>query len=134
MGAMAEPGPGADPAEIWEDLRDRLTSIGRFDDLEVVWLYGSAARGDATDRSDVDVACSYDVSRDKLSELSVRLAGRLPDRYDAEVFQLLPLQIRREVVGGEVLWARETDRVYDIAIETLRDWSYFEPLYRTVIS
>lgn len=120
--------------DLRQDLLERLEEIGGFDDLVSVWLFGSYAQGEAREGSDVDIACFYDRPRAELAELSVRLAGRLPARYDAEVFQLLPLPVRKEVLGGELLWTRDKDRVYDIAFETLRAWSSFEPMYREVIA
>lgn len=118
---------------IREDLLERLSSLSGFEDLLAVWLFGSQARGEAREGSDVDVACSYELPREQLGEISVQLAGRLPARYDAEVFQLLPLPVRRRVLGGELLWTRDEDRVYDVAYNTIRAWEDFRPRYEMVI-
>lgn len=131
---MGEEEPQGVAEEVKEDLLPHLEEIGRFEDLVAVWLFGSQATDEARPSSDVDVACYYDLPKAELAEISVRLAGRLPDRYDAEVFQLLPLAVRKEVLGGELLWARDKGRVYDVAIETLRDWSWYAPLYEEVIA
>ncbi len=120
--------------DLREDLLPRLEKIGSFEHLVAVWLFGSHAEGQARSDSDIDLACYYDLPSEELGEISIRLAGRLPDAYDAEVFQLLPLVVRKQVLSGEVIWTRDEPRVYDIAIETLRDWFWFEPHYREVIA
>lgn len=131
---MGEDGPEIPTDELRGDLLPRLEEIGDFEHLVAVWLFGSHAQGSTHPDSDVDVACYYDLPRDELGGVSLRLAGRLPARYDAEVFQLLPLVVRKEVLAGEILWTRDEDRAYDVAIETLRAWSSFEPHYREVIA
>lgn len=127
---MSDQGRTAQDSALWEGLRPRLEAIGSFEHLVAVWLFGSQANGEAMEGSDIDIACYYDLTTEQL----VRLAGRLPERYDAEVFQLLPLPVRKQVLGGEVLWTRDIDTVYDVAIETLEAWAWFEPQYKAVIA
>lgn len=122
-----------------EDLRDRLLgrleSLPRFDHLVFAILYGSRGPGgEPGPASDVDVCLHYDLPEDEVQDLSLEVAGAFPDPYDVRFFQLLPLQVRREVLGGEVLYARHRDEVYDAAIETLRAWQDYGPRYRMVIA
>lgn len=131
---MSDQGRTEQASALWEDLRPRLEAIGSFEHLVAVWLFGSQANGEAIEGSDIDIACYYDLPTEQLGTVSVRLAGRLPERYDAEVFQLLPLPVRKQVLGGELLWTRDIDTVYDVAIETLKAWAWFEPQYKMVIA
>lgn len=128
-----EAAPDAD--ELRERLLGRLESLPRFDDLVFAILFGShGPGGEPGPASDVDVCLHYDLPEDEVQDLSLEVAGAFPDPYDVRFFQLLPLQVRREVLGGEILYARDRDEVYDAAIETVRAWEDYAPRYRMVIA
>lgn len=122
-----------------EEFRDwilaRLESLPPYEDLVFVVLYGSQGPGgEPGPGSDVDVCLHYDLPEETVQDLSLEVAGAFPEPYDVRFFQLLPLQVRREVLGGEILYARDRDEVYDAAIETVRSWEDYAPRYRMVIA
>src|SRR5262245_65099183 len=89
-------------------------------DLDVlgVIVFGSRARGDAGPRSDIDVclvlepraSCGIAASRRRLEYL----AGR---EIDLAIFQQLPLYLRHRILKeGRVLFVRDEDRLYDLAV------------------
>ncbi len=70
-------------------------------------LFGSFARGEQTERSDVDV-CIVAKERKKIKEIwNEILESGLTARYDVKIFELLPLKMKIEVIkDGKVIWCR----------------------------
>jgi predicted nucleotidyltransferase len=97
-----------------------------------VILFGSQARGDAGPGSDIDVCfvlgpdapCGLEASRKRLEYL----AG---SDLDVTVFQQLPLYIRSRILKERrVVFVRDEDRLYDLAIRTCRAFENFRPYYQ----
>jgi predicted nucleotidyltransferase len=111
----------------------RLLARAKNDpEVLAVILFGSRARGDASQESDFDVCL---VLR---SEPGSDLAGAekrleylsLAD-LDLAVFQQLPLHIRSRVLKeGSVLFVRDEDALYALAARTARAFERFRPIYR----
>ena len=113
-----------------ERFMETLRSMSDFDKVEFVILYGSEARGEAWENSDIDL-CVYYSAEDKkeMSRFRLRLLIELSrDKYDVQVFQLLPLYVRVEVLKGEVLYAKNLNFLYEVALNTVRDFELFKPL------
>jgi predicted nucleotidyltransferase len=97
-----------------------------------VMLFGSQARGEAGAASDVDVCLVLDpdvppglpASRKRLDYL----AGA---DLDLTVFQQLPLPVRSRVLKeGKVLFVRDEDRLYGVAVRTARAFEGLRHHYR----
>lgn len=121
-----------------QERLDELVSAVRDDpELLAVLLYGSAARGEATPASDLDVALVLepglepDGSTDP-SRKRIRYGGRFG--MDVTIFRQLPLYVRcRALREGRVLYVRDEDRLYELAIRTAREFEHFRPLYRSYL-
>lgn len=95
-------------------------------------LFGSHARGEASSTSDVDVCLvlGSDVCSD-VAMTEKRLEYLAIADLDVVVFQQLPLPIRSRVLReGRVLFVRDEDTLYDLAIRTVRAFERFRPYYR----
>ncbi len=77
-----------------------------------VILFGSFARGEETERSDVDV-CIVAGKRERIKEVWDRiLESGLTGRYDVKIFELLPLKLKIEVIrDGKVVFCRDRDEL-----------------------
>ena len=116
---------------------ERLLVRARADgEILAVILFGSAARGETTSASDVDVCLILrDPSRDRRRLTQVRLDYASECDLDVQVFQLLPLFVRSRVLKeGKVLFARDEDALYGLAARTARAFEAFKPVYRAYLA
>lgn len=97
-----------------------------------VILFGSRARGEATAGSDFDVCLVLaSDSHSGLSDAEKRLEYLAEGDVDLAVFQQLPLYIRSRVLKeGSVLFVRDEDALYALAIRTARAWEGFRHIHR----
>lgn len=111
----------------------QLVSLAERDpDVLAVLLFGSRARGDATPRSDTDVCLVLSPGLG-----AEDTAGRKRLEYlsqvdlDVAVFQAPPFHIRIRVLKeGRVLFVRDEDALYDVAIRTVRAFEDFKHIQR----
>ena len=111
----------------------RLIAHAKTDpDVLAVLLFGSRARGDAAPSSDFDVCLVLETEpRSDLDRAEKRLEYLAEGDLDVAVFQSLPLHIRSRVLKeGTVLYARDKDALYAVAIRTARAWEGFRHIHR----
>ncbi len=94
--------------------------------VQFIILYGSQTQGTATPLSDTDVAIFYDGDKKERFNFRVRVSGVLGDKFDVQIFQDLPLYIRKEVLKGEVLYQKDVDFLYETAIDTVKEYGLFK--------
>jgi len=95
-----------------------------------VLLFGSRARAEASDASDVDV-CLVMHPEVRTGPSEIRLAYLADFDLDIHVFQALPLPIRSRVLKeGEVLLVKDVEALYGLAIRTAKAFEDFKPQYR----
>jgi predicted nucleotidyltransferase len=103
-------------------------------DLDVlgIILFGSRARGEAGPRSDADVCLVLDPGAPSgLSASRKRLEYLAHSELDLTIFQQLPLYLRSRILReGRVVFVRDEDRLYDLAIRTARAFEGFRHHYR----
>jgi predicted nucleotidyltransferase len=103
-------------------------------DLDVlgVILFGSRARGEAGPRSDADVCLVLDPGAPSgLSASRKRLEYLAHGELDLTIFQQLPLYLRSRILReGRVVFVRDEDRLYDLAVRTARAFEGFRHHYR----
>jgi len=99
------------------------------DRIRFIYVYGSYLQ-DQSSAGDIDICVS--VESDNLERLEQRISGRVVDKLHVSIFENLPLQVRREVFKGELLYKRDK-QVYDDALQTFREYDRFKPLYETSI-
>ncbi|WP_245529397.1 nucleotidyltransferase domain-containing protein [Methanofollis liminatans] len=110
-----------------DQILSRLSAIEGFERVRFIVLYGSYAERRATADSDVDLCISYDASPEDSSAFRFRALSELcNDRYDIQIFEQLPLYIRMDVLKGCVLYCPDERFLYDIALETIREFDDFK--------
>lgn len=110
-----------------EDIRRKLKALSGF----WVVVYGSWVRGEATPRSDVDVAV---ITRTEDAETNLRvmrsLLGKTPPRYDVRIFEALPLHIKAEVFSNYAVVFGDPLKISEYLYHYRRLWKDVERRYR----
>ncbi len=98
--------------------------------VQLAVLFGSAARGTLTGRSDLDVGV-MGVSATRLPALAVRLARAAGREVDLAQLETAPPLLRFEIArGGVLLLERSPDLWSDFRARAMVDWWDWAPLAR----
>ena len=113
---------------------EALVEVSRRDpEVLAVIVFGSTARGEDTARSDVDVCvvlmpASQTVEQVALSKKRIEYLALFD--LDVQIFQQLPLYMRSRVFkDGQVVFARDEDLLYELALRFAREFEDFKPVY-----
>ncbi len=64
-----------------------------------VVVYGSYASENYTSRSDIDVAIiTQESDKERNKKIWLKVVGQVPQHYDVKVFELLPLEIKADIM------------------------------------
>ncbi|MGB7000614.1 MAG: nucleotidyltransferase domain-containing protein [Halobacteriota archaeon] len=89
------------------DLKSDFEFIS--DEVEGVLLFGSAAKGKLTTRSDIDIALVRPSTRRVLFSVFERVGGK----YDIKIFEDLPLHIKMDIINNhQVIIGDEVELSY----------------------
>jgi len=114
------------PAKI-EKAIERIKNTEGFEKVKFIILYGSSAAGQMRKDSDIDLCIYYDGSIEESSRFRFGVLSEVfDDTYDIQIFQLLPLYVRREVLKGEVLYCKDNQFLYEVALDTIRNFEAFK--------
>ena len=98
-----------------------------FSKIRFIALYGSVATGESTIHSDIDITISCTMERLEAELYRISLLSELPEKIALNIFENLPLYIRKSVLGGVFLYMQDEDEVYDLAYDTIREYNLFKP-------
>jgi predicted nucleotidyltransferase len=115
-----------------EALKRLLARASEDPAVLAVLLFGSAARGEETETSDVDVCVALRPGCYRDEEISHRRLDYMAlGALDLHIFQQLPLYLRRRVLKeGKVLYVRDEDALYELASRTARAFEHYKHIYR----
>lgn len=102
-------------AEVKRLIKSILKAVKaspQFHRVSRIVLFGSAARNDLTQRSDVDVAVEFDrITLREATKFRIGVLGQVSERADVQVYNTLPPAIRREIdSAGKTLYERPRPR------------------------
>lgn len=113
-----------------ESIRHALETIrtlSGFEHVRFIILYGSVAEGRATETSDIDLCIDYDGTREEGGQFRFLVLSELCENlYDIQIFGNLPLYVQKEVLRGRVLYCPDERFLYDIALQTIRNYDDFK--------
>ena len=96
--------------------------------IRFIVLYGSAAKGENTRLSDIDITVYYDGGKKERFDFRVKILGRVSSKFDIQTFQDLPLYIKNEILStGEVIYYRDYKDIFNIFMKTIREFEDFKP-------
>lgn len=112
------------------DIELTIAQIKRIGGRKVrfIALYGSTAVGRNTNLSDIDLSVYYDDNKNERFRFRLKVLGRVKDDFDIQIFQELPIYIRKEIISyGKVIYYREHNSVFDVFMRTIREFEDFKP-------
>ena len=115
--------------QLTKQFLKQLENTKLFSKVEFVILYGSSLSSYYLDDSDIDLCLYIDEEKELLSRIRLELLKKSIEKFDIQMFQLLPLYVQIEILKGKVLYVKEEDRLYEIANETIDEYEEFYPLY-----
>lgn len=99
-----------------------------------VLLFGSYARKEYYRDIDLCLVLDKKYSNKEMTEKLIYYSGRMPDIIDLKIFQLLPIYIRRDIFKeGKVLFCRDEDKLYEIAVDTVKEFELYKKIYYNYI-
>lgn len=116
-----------------QELRTRVVPVLEAHDVRLAYLFGSHAKDEATELSDVDLAVSFDVGvdvRKAQGELLDALVLELKtDRIDLVLLEAIPPPLAFRIIrDGECLVARDPREDVSFRTRTIMRYLDFKPL------
>ncbi len=106
---------------------EKIKNVEGFEKVKFIILYGSAAEGQMTGGSDIDLCIYHDGSPDESSRFRFKVLSELFDEtFDVQIFQQLPIYVRVEVLKGKIIYCKDKQFLYEAAIETIKDFEAFK--------
>ena len=106
---------------------EKIKNVEGFEKVKFIILYGSAAEGQVTGGSDIDLCIYHDGSPDESSRFRFKVLSELFDEtFDVQIFQQLPIYVRVEVLKGKIIYCKDKQFLYEAAIETIKDFEAFK--------
>ncbi|MCK4730332.1 MAG: nucleotidyltransferase domain-containing protein [Candidatus Aenigmarchaeota archaeon] len=113
-----------------EGIINKLKSLEYFDNLLFIYVFGSQISGNPRKDSDIDICLFYEIEdKKKLHKLELKVKGSFPEKYDLQFFQSLPLYVKKSIFKGKLIYCKNENLVFDLALKTFRDFEDFEPKY-----
>lgn len=101
-----------------------------FSKVCFIILYGSVAEGRGREGSDIDLCVFYNGNEVEASKFRLEILSELlNDDYDVQIFNHLPIYIRKDVLKGKVLYYRDNRFLHDIAYQTIKEFEDFKKYY-----
>ncbi len=120
---------------ITKSIKDAVNLILTTGGNNVIFIinYGSYINGNFHEGSDIDLCIYY--SGDKKERFNFRLSvlSSINDIFDVQIFQDLPLYIRKDVLKGRLLYSKNNELLYDIARDTIYEFDDFKRGYYDII-
>jgi predicted nucleotidyltransferase len=89
--------------------------------VKFIILFGSAAQGNLTEESDMDVCIYFDGSDKEAKKFRLKLLFYLPDYFDVQNFNSLPVYVKMEVLKGIPIYVQDNKFLYEIAYQTIEE-------------
>lgn len=97
---------------IEQRLIEQLSKVGQNNNIHKIFLFGSRAIGDNTNKSDIDLAfVAPDMSKEEWLEFSDKLEDELDTLLflDLIKFENAPVELKNEIIKyGKVIYSADT--------------------------
>lgn len=113
-----------------EKLNALIEKIKEFPEVFAIVLFGSCAKDEAKEISDIDLAVIVS-NPDKLIEDEI--GSMYSKKFDVVLFHRLPLHIQFEVLKhGKILFCRDEEMLLEIKRNVLREYLEMSDMYERI--
>ena len=119
---------------VIDKFLEKIRRTEYFPKIEFIILYGSYLGDYHYDDSDIDICIYIQENVRNLAEIRLNILKKFEDKFDIQIFQLLPIYIQIEVLKGKVLYMRDENMIYEIAYETIEEYEELAPFYKDYIN
>jgi len=123
-----------DESEINQRFLGSLKQFKLFSQTNFVMLFGSVSKGKQTPLSDVDFCVSLNLLPKDRFRARMHLLGQLPEHFDVQIFEDLPLYMKKSVLSGKLVYCRNQPQLVQQALRVIADYEDFEPIYNSYIA
>jgi uncharacterized protein YutE (UPF0331/DUF86 family)/predicted nucleotidyltransferase len=111
-------------------ITDLVSVLKKDTNILAVVLYGSYARKEKF--NDIDICIFLTQEAEKIKDLiKMHYLTAFPEIFDIHFFSDLPIMIQSRVLqDGVILINNDYDQLFDLYIQTIKEFSYFEPQLR----
>lgn len=102
--------------------------------IEFIVLYGSSLSDYFYKDSDIDICIYIEDEKKELVKIRLNLLKKLDEKFDIQIFQLLPIYVQVEILKGKFLYMRDEFKVYKIADDIIEEFEDFYPFYLDYIN
>jgi uncharacterized protein len=110
----------------------KAKKIKEFSKIDGVMLYGSYLEN--KNFHDIDLCIFYTATKKEMFDLRKKLLGISHEKFDIQIFGLLPLYVQINVLKGKLIFYNNYHNVYGEAVKTIKDYRFFETRYLDYIS
>jgi predicted nucleotidyltransferase len=114
--------------DIKKEIRKFLRVIRKFEEfkrVKFIILFGSAAEGKLSEESDIDICIYFDGSKIEGEKFRLKLLSELPDYFDVQIFNSLPVFVKKEVLKGKPIYIGDREFTYEVFYRTLEEFEEF---------
>jgi len=84
--------------DMIEDTKEVILDSKYFNKIKKIILFGSTIENQRTFRSDIDIAVLFaDIDKRSAGKFRIHVLGRVNDKMDVQVYNVLPEKIKREI-------------------------------------
>lgn len=109
-----------------QKIKQTLFKLDKKKRIRFIILFGSVAEGRQTPLSDIDIAVYYEGNEDERFKFRVTASGNLSDKVDLQIFQDLPLTVKKEVIAGKILFYQDYQFLFDEVMKVIKEYEFFE--------
>src|SRR3989338_5698602 len=114
---------------------EKTIEIAKKDsEVLAVALFGSHLKGKGRD-IDICIFLRKKLTNLEMSKKRLSFLSALSDNFDVNIFQQLPLYIRKRILKeGKILFCKDEDVLYDLAFSTIKEFEFYEKLYNMYLN
>ena len=119
-----------------EHFKKIIEKLKRKKEIIGIILFGSYLKNKKYARDiDICILLNKKYNTSYLAKKKLEYLKGLPDKYDVQIYQLLPLYIRTRILKeGKILYTKDIKKIYNIAYETIKDFEDFKRYYYDYIN